>query len=140
MSKIFNEFEKKKLENSEKLYLFKSGIFYISLNEDAKKLSQLFGFKITSLNEKVTKVGFPAKKLEFYTNILTNCSIDFEIVDSNYGKIENQKDYLNNKKIEEIIKSLKELDMNKISFEDAFYILKKINTDIKNLTKEDVQE
>ena len=28
MSKIFNVFEKKKLENPNKLYLFKSGIFY----------------------------------------------------------------------------------------------------------------
>ena len=63
MSKLFNEFEKKKLENPEKLYLFKSGIFYISLNEDAIKLSQLFDFKITPLNENVKKAGFPTKKI-----------------------------------------------------------------------------
>ena len=63
MSKIFNEFEKKKQENPNKLYLFKSGIFYIGLEEDATTLSKLFGFKITKLNDTVQKAGFPAKKL-----------------------------------------------------------------------------
>ena len=63
MSKIFNEFEKKKLENPDKLYLFKSGIFYIGLEEDATTLSKLFDFKITPLNDTVKKAGFPAKKL-----------------------------------------------------------------------------
>ena len=51
MSKIFNEFEKKKLENPDKLYLFKSGIFYIGLEEDAENLSKLSDFKITPLND-----------------------------------------------------------------------------------------
>ena len=68
MSKLFKEFEKRKQENQNKLYLFKSGIFYISLNEDAKKLSELFNFKITQLNDTVKKAGFPAKNLNIIQN------------------------------------------------------------------------
>ena len=138
MSKIFNEFEKKKLDNPDKLYLFKSGIFYIGLDEDATTLSKLFDFKITSLNNAVQKAGFPAKKLDFYTKLLNACAVDFEIVDLNYGKIENQQDYMNNQKINEIVNSLRTLDMNNITFEDSFYFLKKINADLKNLNKENI--
>ena len=97
MSKIFNEFEKKKLENPDKLYLFKSGIFYIGLEEDAE----------------------------------ANCSVDFEIVDLNFGKIESQEDYLNNQKVQEILKEIKNLDMNTVSYKEAFEILWKVNEELK---------
>lgn len=136
MSKIFNEFEKKKLENPNKLYLFKSGIFYIGLNEDALALSKLFDFKLTPLNDTVQKTGFPAKKLDFYTKLLHTCSIDFEIIDLNYGKIENQQDYLNNQKAQDILKKIKNLDMNSVSYKEAFEILRKANQELKNLNGE----
>lgn len=45
-----------------KIYLFKSGIFYIALEEDATFLSELLGFKLTNFNETVMKCGFPRKK------------------------------------------------------------------------------
>ena len=136
MSKIFNEFEKKKLENPNKLYLFKSGIFYIGLNEDALALSKLFDFKLTPLNDTVQKAGFPAKKLDFYTKLLHACSVNFEIVDLNYGKIENQQDYLNNQKVQEILKKIKNLDMDNVSYKEAFDILWKVNEKLKNWNKE----
>ncbi len=139
MSKLFNEFEKKKKENPNKLYLFKSGIFYIGLNEDAEKLSEIFDFKITNLNNTVQKSGFPEKKLEFYTKLLNTCSIDYEIVDLNYGKIENNQNYLDEKKAQDIFNSIKKLDMNKISFKEAFEFLTKVNEQLKNsnLSKEE---
>lgn len=133
MSKLYNEYLKLKNQNPEKIYLFKSGIFYISLNEDAEQLSKLFNFKITNLNDTVTKCGFPQKRLEYYTNLLTSCSVDFEIIDSNYPKIENYSDYLNNIKLKEIIDSIRDLDMNNITFQELFNFLSKINSDIKNI-------
>ena len=59
MSKLYKSYKNLKQNNPNKIYLFKSGMFYISLQEDAEKLSDIFGFKITNLNEEVTKVGFP---------------------------------------------------------------------------------
>ena len=67
---------------------------------------------------------------------MNNCSIDFEIVDLNYGKIENQKDYLNNQNANEIIKKIKNLDMNKISFQEAFFLLKDLSEKLNKLDKE----
>lgn len=50
MSKLYDKFSSLKNSNKDTLYLFKSGIFFIALNEDATKLSEIFGFKITNLN------------------------------------------------------------------------------------------
>ncbi len=84
MSKLYKSYKNLKQNNSQKIYLFKSGMFYISLQEDAERLSDIFGFKITRLNEEVTKVGFPQNRLDYYSaklNAMDN--VEFEIVDSN---------------------------------------------------------
>ena len=135
MSKLYSEYQKLKAKNSEKIYLFKSGIFYISLDEDAKKLSELFNFKITNLNENVIKVGFPLKRLEFYIEKLKQNKIDFEIIDNNYIKIDNYSDYYKNENIKSIINYVIELDMNEISFKQAFEILSNLNIKLKKLYK-----
>ena len=122
------------MQNTTKIYLFKSGIFYIALDEDAKKLSEIFNFKITNLNEKVIKCGFPNNRLEFYTNLLKQNKIDFEIIDSNYGKIQNYSEYLNNEKIKNIIDTIMNLDMNDISFKKAYEILNELNVKIKKIS------
>ena len=101
MSKLYVEYLKLKSENTDKLYLFKSGIFYIAIEDDAKKLSELFNFKLTNLNNTVMKCGFPQKRLEFYIDKLNSLNILFEIVDLNYSKVDNYSDYLNNNKNKE---------------------------------------
>lgn len=133
MSKLYSEYIKLKKVNVEKIYLFKSGIFYIALEEDAKKLSEIFDFKITNLNDSVIKCGFPLKRLEFYTNLLNQNNIDFEIVDSNYSKIENYSDYLNNENIKNIIDTIISLDMDNISFRQAFDFLYDLNLKLKKI-------
>ena len=65
MSKLYEKFLKLKSEDESKVYLLKSGIFYIALIEDANILSTKFGFKITNLNESVIKVRFSSKKIRF---------------------------------------------------------------------------
>ena len=136
MSKLFAKFQELKQENPDTLYLLKSGIFYIGLNEDAEKLSELFGFKITNLNDTVTKCGFPEKKLDFYTNLLNTCNVTFEIIDSVQEKVKNIPNYLQEQKIQNTLKSIEKLDMNQISFQDAFFLLKNLNENLKNLNKE----
>ena len=89
MSKLYVEYLNLKKENSNQLYLFKSGIFYIALEDDAKRLSEIFDFKLINLNESVLKCGFPQKRLEFYSNKLNSLNVSFQIVDSNYSKINN---------------------------------------------------
>ena len=42
MSKLYEKFLELKKANNNKIYLFKSGIFYIGLSEDAKVISELY--------------------------------------------------------------------------------------------------
>ncbi len=133
MSKLYTEYLKLKNKDAEKIYLFKSGIFYIALDDDAKKLSELFDFKITNLNESVVKCGFPQKRLEYYTNLLSNSNIPFEVIDLNYSKIDNYSDYLNNMKTKDIIQSIMAIDMNNISFKESFEFLDKIKKQLQEI-------
>lgn len=131
MSKLFEKYLELKNAEKNRVYLFKSGIFYIALAEDAEKVSKLFNFKITNLNDEVTKCGFPEKKLEYYSALLSQNNVDFEVVDLKYSKIENYSDYLNNIKFKNIINVLTELDLNSISFREAFDILEKLSEEAK---------
>lgn len=133
MSKLYTEYLKLKNIDNTKLYLFKSGIFYIALEEDSKKLSELFSFKLTNLNETITKCGFPQKRLEFYVEKLNSLNISFEIIDLNYSKIDNYSDYLNNNKIKNIIRSILDIDMDDISFREAFDFLYKTKKEIEQI-------
>lgn len=51
-------------------------------------------------------VYFHKKRLEFYIDKLNSLNILFEIIDLNYSKVDNYSDYLNNNRIEDIIKSI----------------------------------
>lgn len=133
MSKLYEKFLELKKANNNKIYLFKSGIFYIGLSEDAKVISELFNFKITNLNNEVTKCGFPEKKLEYYSSLLKQNNIDFEVIDLKYSKIEIYSDYLNNIKFKNIINTLRNIDINDISFKEAFLILEKLSEEAKNI-------
>lgn len=124
MSKLYKTYKSLKQNNPNKIYLFKSGMFYIGLQEDAQKLSDIFGFKITKLNEEVNKVGFPANRLEYYSGKLDVMdNVKYEIVDSNYGTISNYNDYLNNVKLKNITDSILKLDLDNTTFRQAFDFL-----------------
>ncbi len=124
MSKLYKTYKNLKQNNPNKIYLFKSGMFYIGLQEDAQKLSDIFGFKITKLNEEVNKVGFPVNRLEYYSGKLDVMdNVKYEIVDSNYGTISNYNDYLNNVKLKNITDSILKLDLDNTTFRQAFDFL-----------------
>ena len=123
MSKLYDNFVNLKGSNKDKIYLFKSGIFFIALNEDATKLSEIFGFKITNLNDTVTKCGFPAKRIEYYSSLLDKMNIDFELIDSNSKKIENSSEYISNLNFNSIIDKLVKIDFDNITCKEAFDIL-----------------
>ena len=64
------------------LYIFKSGIFFILLDNDAKIASQILNLKLTYFTENVLKCGFPISSLEKYTNILEKTQYNFKIIDN----------------------------------------------------------
>ena len=137
MSKLYDQYLNLKSSNEDQniLYLFKAGIFYICLENDAKKLSEIFDFKVTHLNEDVVKCGFPIKRLKYYTKLLEQMDIKFEIID-NEQKILSTEEYIDNKLIKTIIDDITNLDMEDISYKKAFEILYKMHSDLKKLEKE----
>lgn len=133
MSKLYKSYEKLKEKAPGKIYIFKSGMFYICLEEDAKKISEIFGFKVTKLNENIIKAGFPTSRLNYYVEQLKNRKIAFEIVDSDYSKIENYEDYINNNKLKNIIKEIKKIDLNNTTFREAYEFLEKLKENIEKI-------
>ena len=130
MIKLQKSYTNLKSKDAEKVYLFKSGMFYLALSDDCEKLSSVFGFKKTKLNEEIEKCGFPISRLEFYTEQLEKREISFQIVDDDYSKIENYSDYMNNSKLKKIIQEIKNIDLNNITFKQAYEFLENAKMEI----------
>ena len=77
MSKLYEQYKKLKQNNKNNIYIFKNGIFYIALDDDAKKLSDIFGFKLVDFNGTILKCGFPLKKISYYIEKLEQNKIPF---------------------------------------------------------------
>jgi len=135
MSKLHQKYISLKNANSEFVYLFKVGVFYLALQDDAINLAEKFDFKLLNLNESVVKVGFPVSRLEYYTRIFQQSGIQFKIVDNTYGVIENYTDYLNNETLKEIVNGILEIDFNNTTFKDAFELLLSYQNKLKKINQ-----
>lgn len=135
MSKLYSKYLELKKDNSNTIYLFKSGIFFIALQEDASKLSEELKLKITNLNPEVIKCGFPVSREEYYFRILDAKSIPFKVIDDTYGIIENYSDYMNNNKLKDIINEIINLNFDEITFKEAYEKLLSISNSLKKIYK-----
>ena len=128
MSKLLKLYTSLKKENKEILYLFKSGIFYIALDDDALTLSELFNFKIIDLNEKSIKCGFPVNKISYYSHLLNLNNIKFKIIDPNTPIT------INNNNFNSIINKILDINFDELTFKDAFFTLQEIQDELKNIS------
>ena len=132
MSKILKQYNELKEKDASSIYIFRIGIFYNILNEDAKILNEKLGLKITSLSPEIIKCGFPISSLEKYTKKLDNLQLPYTIIDD-LPKNTNINDYSNNIEIKKILKKISEIDMNNTTFQQSFNILLDIQKNLKNL-------
>ena len=125
MSKLYLEYKRKKDDNKDKYYLFKSGLFYIFIDEDAKKINKITPLNITNLNNDIVKCGFPSNSLDKYLDIFKNLGLDVEIV--------NRIDENENKDIStKIIKKIKNLNINALTPVKALNILNEFKDMLSN--------
>ena len=82
MSILYSLYERLKRKDNKTIYLFKSGIFYLALSDDALYLSNKFNFKLTNLNNSIVKCGFPTSSIDKYITKFTNNHINFKLIDS----------------------------------------------------------
>lgn len=133
MSKLFEKYKILKLENSSKLYLFKSGIFYIFLDDDAIKMSQLLNLKLTNLNKTVIKCGFPVKNADKYLNIIKLNNYKLDIIDSVNSPPCSSNNHIFNNTAKKFIKYIADIDYYNLSVSEAFTLIETITSKAKNL-------
>ena len=131
MSKLLNQYNELKKNDKSNIYIFRTGIFYNCLNEDAQLLNEKLGLKITNLSPDIEKCGFPLNSLSKYKNKLDYFKIKYVIVDEIPESTIN--DFYNNIEIKKIITKIKSLDLNNTSPIDAFNLLNEIQQKIKNI-------
>lgn len=120
MSKIYNKYLELKKENSEKMYLFKCGKFYIFLADDCDKINEFIVLKKTKFSNECMKCGFPGSVLDEYLRVFHNQNLSIEIV-------ENISDENNQNKI---IKLIKSIDIDNITPMEALLFLHKLKGEI----------
>lgn len=125
MSKLYLEYLKRKNKNNDKYYLFKSGLFYIFIDEDARNISKITPLNITNLSNEIVKCGFPSNSLEKYLNIFKNLGLDVEIIN------EIKKD-TNENISKKVIKKIKNLDIDTLTPIKALNILNELKGLLKN--------
>ena len=98
MSKLLNQYNELKKEDASCIYLFRVGIFYNILNEDAKIINEKLGLKITDLGPNIFKCGFPVSQLDKYIILLNKIKIKYKVIDNlpnsnNNEKCRNKKNF-----------------------------------------------
>lgn len=101
-----------KCVDKDKYYLFKSGMFYIFIDEDARRIVKFVSLKLINLNKNVVKCGFPCDKIDKYMDIFRNIGLCVEIVQDSDESINDS-----------IIKEIKMLDIDNINPLKALEIL-----------------
>lgn len=123
MSKLYKKYNELKATNDNQLYLFKSGMFFIFLDNDAKLISNELNLKLTKLNDNIVKCGFPINSFEKYSNLLKERGFEFSIIDENSSIITSTSNYLSIIEIVNMINKIKDIDINKTFLIQAFNIL-----------------
>ena len=136
MSKMYKRYLELKQENSSNIYLFKSGIFYIFLQEDAKLMSPILNLRLTNLNENVLKFGFPVNNLNKYLNLTKNLGYEINIIDSLANKPIPTKNYLLNSSIKDLINKISSIDVDRLSIKDAYSLIDSLKLDVLKIKHE----
>lgn len=134
MSKLYNKYkELKQNSNSfeKKLYAFKSGVFFLFIDSDAKLVSSLLNLKLGKLNDEIVKCGFPVSSLEKYIRLLKCNGYEVEIIDINNNHSYSPNSYLRNNAIQNIVEDILRKDIDSLSISEAYdflyYIQKELN-------------
>lgn len=136
MSKLYNQYKELKKEKENTILLFKSGIFYIALAEDALVLSEKLHLKLTYFNDEVSKCGFPVSRFSYYSHLLNELSIDYIILESSTIPLA-PYDSINQVELNSVITYILSLNFDSISFRESFDILQRIQELLKKIYKEE---
>lgn len=113
-----------KKQDHDTLYLFKVGLFYNFLNEDAILISNKLNLKLSNLSPTVLKCGFPYNSLDKYMQILSRTSYNIKIIDiSKPNEIFTPNEFKINKNIKELLEEIAKINIDDISIKEAYSLL-----------------
>lgn len=127
MSKLYQQYLQLKEQDNTKTYLFKCGIFYIFLGEDANDLATKLGLKLTKFTDEVWKCGFPINSLSKYQHRLEQLEVHYQLIGEPVEEIKKLS-----QKQEDYLVYLKNLDISETRPIDALVILKTFQEIFKN--------
>lgn len=135
----FEKFKELKFLNPSKLYIFENGVFYISYNEDADKMKEVFGFVVKQMGSVYRKCEFPVQYFERYEKALQLKRIDYEVIAISKRKkkiganvLENSSSECSNLIHLEIIQMIQKVELSKITPIQAINLLLEMQNRIKN--------
>ena len=130
MSKFYELYKQLKNKDENMVYLFKSGLFYIALADDAILLSNQFNLKLTNLNKNIVKCGFPVSSLNKYSKLLDIYNIKFKIIEFMANSNDDSKF---NNILKDIIKSLQDINTENLSISEAYSFIERLKDKAKNI-------
>lgn len=136
MSKLYSKYLSLKKENDSTIYLFKSGIFYLFIEDDAKTMSPLLQLKLSNLSPTVFKCGFPVTSLEKYLPLLEKIGKKVEIVDLEKNLVLPPKEFVITKELKYFILYLSSQDSNTLSIKEAYEFIDEIVTQSKKFLED----
>lgn len=131
MSKLYDTYILLKKQDKNTIYLFKSGVFFIALDDDAYTLSKIFNFKLGNLNENIVKCGFPCSSFNKYSNLFKLHNLDVKFIEKN-NTVYTTTEYKQNNTISELINAINLIDTEHLSISEAYQTIE----DLKNKVKE----
>lgn len=136
MSKMYKRYLELKKLNSKDIYLFKSGIFYLFLDNDAQKMAPLLNLKLTNLNETILKCGFPVNNLNKYLDIIKNLGYTIKIVESVNSSPLSDSNFLTNSSIKKLVMDLASIEADTLSIKEAYSLIENLTLNAKQIQKE----
>ncbi len=141
MSKLLNIYNNLKEKDSNTLYLFKVGLFYNFLNNDAITISNLVHLKVTNLSPSIVKCGFPVNSLEKYLNLFNSLNLNIKIIDSaNYNTIYNVDDYKLNSNIKDLFNKILNVDIESLSIQEAYSFIENLQNEVLHFDYKKVEK
>ena len=132
MSKMFKIYTDLKKQDSHTVYLFKSGIFFIAIDNDAYVLSDIFHFKLGNLNHKIVKCGFPCNSLGKYIKLFRLYNSNAKIVEPEQATLYDFNAYRQNEYIIELLKLINSVDVNSLSISEAYKFIEDLKLIVSN--------
>ena len=135
MSKIHNLYLSMKQLDKDTLLLFKSGIFYIFISDDARIVSQILNLKLVPLNSEIFKCGFPLNSLNKNLSILRRYDFKVKIIDVNSNTQFTPNEFLYNSETNSLLTELSQINIDTLSIKEAYSKLEEFSLKANNILK-----